>query len=185
MHRSEELKQAYGLQQHREGGWFSEVYTAPFKKEQRPLAGSIYFLLDAGEISHFHEIDCDEIWYFHEGCGMKITAFVKEDVPSNDTAGSKEQGILENMPSERQKMPCKKVEFLLGKDVSKGQRAMVVIPKDSIFAAENLDPDGFTFVSCATTPQFTYEGFRLVYEKEIRDSYPECAEDVLYLAYKD
>ncbi|WP_081677499.1 cupin domain-containing protein [Butyrivibrio sp. WCD3002] len=38
------------------------------KKEDRPLAGSIYFLLTEDEISHFHQIDCEEIWYHHEGC---------------------------------------------------------------------------------------------------------------------
>ena len=71
--RSDILKQQYNLQQHPEGGWFAEVYTAPFEIEGRPLAGSIYFLLDKDEISHFHQIDCDEIWYYHEGCGMKVT----------------------------------------------------------------------------------------------------------------
>ena len=73
MKRSDELKRAYRLEPHPEGGWFSESYTAPFEKDGRSFAGSIYFLLDAGEISHFHEIDCDEIWYWHEGCGMCIT----------------------------------------------------------------------------------------------------------------
>ena len=67
MNRSEQLKAAYHLEKHPEGGWFSEVYTAPFQAEDRPLAGSIYFLLDQNEISHFHQIDCDEIWYYHEG----------------------------------------------------------------------------------------------------------------------
>ena len=67
------LKRACALLPHPEGGWFSEVYTAPFEKDGRPLAGSIYFLLDGGDVSHLHEIDCDEIWYWHEGCGLKLT----------------------------------------------------------------------------------------------------------------
>ena len=50
-------------------------------------------------------------------------------------------------------------------------------------AAENLEADGFTFVSCATTPNFTYEGFRLVEKQEIREKYPEIAGDIEYLAY--
>ncbi len=29
--------------------------------------------LGSKRISHFYEIDCDEIRYFHEGCGLKIT----------------------------------------------------------------------------------------------------------------
>ena len=144
------LKVTYNLQQHPEGGWFSEVYTAPSKKDGRALAGSIYFLLDGSEVSHFHQIDCDEIWYYHEGCGMKITVITGEH---------------------------EKQEYFLGRNVQLGENYMVVIPKGSIFAAENLDKDSFTFVSCVTAPKFLYEGFRLVMKDEIE--YP----DVKYLAY--
>lgn len=153
--RTDLLKKVYELQQHPEGGWFAEVYTAPFEKDGRPLAGSIYFLLDAGEISHFHEIDCDEIWYYHEGCGMKITVLTE---------------------SGRQ-------ELLLGSHPERGERMMAVIPSGAIFGAENLDPEAYTFVSCATTPNFTYEGFRLVGKEEIHDKYPEIAGEIEYLAY--
>lgn len=68
--RTEQLKTAYRLEAHPEGGWFAEVYTAPFEKDGRALAGSIYFLLDAGEQSQFHQIDCEELWFYHEGCGV-------------------------------------------------------------------------------------------------------------------
>ena len=116
---------------------------------------SIYFLLDKGDISHFHKIDCEEIWYFHEGCGMKVTMLTENG----------------------------KEEFLLGNDIENGHHAMVLIPKWAIFAAENLKDDGFTFVSCATTPNFTYEGFRLVEKQEIKEKFPEIAENIEYLAY--
>ncbi|ORX75456.1 hypothetical protein BCR32DRAFT_92474 [Anaeromyces robustus] len=154
--RTEVLKKSYNLEKHPEGGWFVEHYTAPFEKDGRPLAGSIYFLLDKGEISHFHQIDCDEIWYFHEGCGMKVVMLTEE------------KG---------------KEEFLLGNDVENGQTAMVLIPKGAIFGAENLKPDGFTFISCATTPNFTYEGFRLVNKQEIKEKFPKYAEELEYMAY--
>jgi predicted cupin superfamily sugar epimerase len=49
---------------------------------------------------------------------------------------------------------------------------MAVIPKDAIFSAENLVPDGYSFVSCVTTPKFQYEGFRLVHNSEIQEKYP-------------
>ncbi|MBR2577466.1 MAG: cupin domain-containing protein, partial [Erysipelotrichaceae bacterium] len=133
----------------------AEVYTAPFDKDGRPLAGSIYFLLDSGEISHFHEIDCDEIWYYHEGCGMKITVLYNGEMK----------------------------QYLLGKETNKNEKAMVVISAGAVFGAENLDPEGFTFVSCATTPNFTYEGFRLVSEDEIKEKYPKIADKIGYLAY--
>ena len=139
--RTDQLKAIYGLEAHPEGGWFAEVYTAPWEKDGRALAGSIYFLLDAGERSQFHQIDCEEIWYFHEGCGLKITVL--------------QDGSIR--------------EFLLGPDCERGQRAMVRIPKDAVFSAENLAPEGYSFVSCVTTPKFRYEGFRLVPDSEIRE----------------
>ena len=157
MKRIELLKQTYALRPHPEGGWFSEVYTAPFAREGRALAGSIYFLLEGGEISHLHEIDCDEIWYFHEGCGMRITVLA-------------EGGIQ---------------ELLLGPDVQAGQRAMAVIPAGTPFAAENLDPAGYTFVSCATTPAFSYDGFHLIGQAELKARFPECCGEIGHLAMED
>ncbi|MBO4837721.1 MAG: cupin domain-containing protein [Clostridia bacterium] len=154
--KTEILKKAYHLEKHVEGGSFSESYTAPFEHNGRPIAGSIYFLLEAGEISHFHQIDCDEIWYYHEGCGMRITAF----------SGNEKQ------------------EFLLGANLNKGERACVVIPKGCIFAAENLKSDGFTFISCITAPHFAYSGFRLVGRQEIKEKYPVHFEAVKHLAYE-
>ena len=139
--RTDVLKKTYGLRPHEEGGSFSEVYTSSGEKDGRSLAGSIYFLLDRGEVSQFHEIDCDEIWYFHEGCGMKITILT----PDGDVS-----------------------HVYLGNDVEKRQRAMAVVPKGSIFSAVNLDDAGYTFVSCVTVPKFSYDGFRLVSEDEIR-----------------
>lgn len=138
------LKELYKLEAHPEGGWFAEAYTAPFEKDGRSLAGSIYFLLDAGEVSQFHEIDCDELWFFHEGCGVRITVLYQDSAE----------------------------EYLLGPDCESSQRAMIAIPKGAIFSAENLVPDGFTFVSCVTAPKFRYEGFRLVSSEEIHRKYP-------------
>lgn len=152
--RTDILKEAYGLQAHVEGGFFSEVYTAPFEKDGRPICGSIYFLLGSGEISRFHVIDCDEIWYYHEGCGMKITVL---------SDGQKE-------------------ERLLGNNVRRGECPMAVIPKGRAFAAENLEPDGYTFVSCVTTPGFEYAGFRLIGREELRERYPDSFEETVYLA---
>lgn len=149
------LKEAYRLKKHIEGGSFSEVYTAPYDMDGRPSAGSIFFLLEAGEVSHFHEIDCDEIWYYHEGCGMKITVLARNGIQ----------------------------EFYLGGNIQKGERAMAVIPKGCIFAAENLEENGYTFISCITTPAFRYSGFRLVYTDEIKARFPDHFEKVAHLAY--
>ena len=154
--RTDELKSIYDLEKHPEGGWFSEVYTSGDNAGGRPIAGSIYFLLDTGDISHFHRIDCDELWYFHEGCGLMLTVF--------DEGGLK--------------------HIALGNDIGRGQRAMVLIPKGCVFAAENLDPEGYTFISCATAPKFTYGGFELLTKSDILSIYPDASEDILKLAFQ-
>ena len=153
--RSEELKAAYRMERHVEGGAFCEWYTAPFLHDGRPLAGSIYYLLDAGELSRFHQIDCDEIWYYHEGCGMRITVLA-------------ENGLR---------------RCLLGGDPGAGESASVVIPGGCVFAAENLRDDGFTFVSCLTVPKFAQEGYRLIDRAGLKQRFPQFYDELAYLAY--
>ncbi|MCR4558022.1 MAG: cupin domain-containing protein [Saccharofermentans sp.] len=151
MNRSEELKQKYNLEIHPEGGWFSEVYTSPSGFEGRAFMGSIYFLLEGKDISHFHQIDCDEIWFYHEGCSMRITMILNGKVS----------------------------EAVLG--TGEGQAAMVVIPEGAVFAAENLDKESYCFMSCATTPKFTYDGFRLLGREEVKALCPSEFEQLEYL----
>ena len=61
---------------------------------------------------------------------------------------------------------------------------MAVIPAGAVFAAENLRSDGYTFVSCVTTPQFEYSGFRLIGKDELRERWPELVSELGYLAYE-
>ncbi len=142
MDRVQTLKDHYNLESHPEGGWFSEYYTSEGSHDGRAYSGSIYFLLDKDEISHFHRIDCEEIWFYHEGCGLKITSII--------------DGVVK--------------EHFLGKEIENGQEMMVVISKGAAFASENLDKDGYTFVSCATSPKFSQDGFRLIEKANLERS---------------
>lgn len=150
------LKDVFLLQQHSEGGWFAEIYKSSFVQNDRATAGSIYFLLDREDVSHFHQIDCDEIWYYHEGCGMVIYVW-QNNVMS---------------------------KYLLGMNTEKNEQPMVIIPAGAIFAAENIDKGDYTFISCATTPAFQYQGFRLVSRAELQKLYPQASAHILQLAYE-
>ena len=147
--RVDEIVQGLQMVRHPEGGWFSEVYTSPVvfstSDGSRALAGSIYYLLEKKEKSSFHQIDCDELWYYHEGSGLRVY-------------------IL--------KMDGQVEERLLGRDFSRHESPMIVIPAGAFFAAENIDPDGYTLVSCMTTPKFRYAGWRLVPKEELLLKYP-------------
>ena len=79
-------------------------------------------------------------------------------------------------------METGKQEILLGHDPTAGEKAAAVIPKGAAFAAENLSADGFTFVSCVTTPAFQYEGFRLLNAAVIKEKYGDIASGTDYLA---
>lgn len=140
--KAQELITKYSLEQHPEGGWFSEVYTADLKlgsvEAKRSLCGNIYFLLKGEDISHFHQIDCDELWFYHSGCGLIVH-------------------VIDNDGTYKQ--------YKLG--IDQDADPMVIIPKGAIFAAENVDVASYTFISCITTPKFLYSGFRLVGSEEL------------------
>lgn len=61
------------LHPHPEGGYYKETIKAiPDNSNQRSAYSSIYFLLTHDNISHFHRIDADEIWYYHSGDSLTV-----------------------------------------------------------------------------------------------------------------
>lgn len=65
-----------GLQPHPEGGWYRQTWVGP------PLHGcaggrasgtAILFLLQAGERSHWHRVDADEIWIWNAGAPLVLS----------------------------------------------------------------------------------------------------------------
>ncbi|WP_428612044.1 cupin domain-containing protein, partial [Shewanella sp.] len=61
------------LEQHVEGGYYRSSYRALEQfDDKRQLWTSIYFLLRTGEVSHFHRLTADEMWYFHGGEPLTI-----------------------------------------------------------------------------------------------------------------
>ncbi len=148
------LMKTYKLQPHPEGGYYAEVWDASQRQGERPLAGSIFFLLCGEDISHLHIIDCDEVWYYHEGCGMQLTIITPDGKVSTEK---------------------------LGTNIDAGEKMMIAIPSGQIFGARNLDSSGYTFVSCATAPRFNYEGFRLIKMDELSCICPQNADDLKLL----
>ncbi|MBQ3856905.1 MAG: cupin domain-containing protein, partial [Ruminococcus sp.] len=60
--------------------------------------------------------------------------------------------------------------------------AQVIIPRGAVFAAENTDPSGYSFISCVTVPAFSYDGFRLVPAEELLKAFPEYRDDIIRLS---
>jgi predicted cupin superfamily sugar epimerase len=123
------------LQAHPEGGYYKETYRSAqtLDGQDRHLLTSIYFLLTAENVSRFHRIKSDELWYFHAGSPLIVHTL-------------SERGHEQHH---------------LGLDLSKGQQPFLWIPKDTIFGSSILDAEGYALVSCAVAPGFDFRDFEL------------------------
>ena len=60
------------LQPHPEGGWCRQSWVGP-EVGGRASGTAILFLLRAGERSHWHRVDADEIWLWHAGAPLVLS----------------------------------------------------------------------------------------------------------------
>lgn len=137
------------LEPHPEGGYFREVYRNPDTLQllaagTRHLATSIYFLLAGEQKSHFHQLESDELWYFHTGSAVTVHIF-------EDNRYRQEQ---------------------LGLRMDEGESPQVFLPRKSIFAAEVNDRDSFALMSCMVNPGFDFKDFRLLEREELEARFP-------------
>ena len=59
-----------GLEPHPEGGWYRQTWVGP---GDRASGTAILFLLRAGERSHWHRVDADEIWIYNAGAPLILS----------------------------------------------------------------------------------------------------------------
>ena len=125
------------LEPHPEGGWFRETWRAAPNGAERSPGTAIYFLLEAGQRSHWHTVDATEIWLFHAGDPLTLSLAEGRDGPVADIS--------------------------LGPDVLSGHLPQAVVPQDTWQAAEP-DPngqEGYSLVACIVVPAFEFDGFTL------------------------
>lgn len=118
------------LTPHPEGGWYRQTWVA--ENEGRPTGTCIYFLLKAGEHSHWHRVDAVEIWLYHAGAPLVLSLAADETGPAKDQ--------------------------LLSPDLAEGA-PQVIVPKDHWQAARTTGD--WTLVSCTVSPGFQFAGFEL------------------------
>jgi predicted cupin superfamily sugar epimerase len=128
---AEEIIKAFGMTPHPEGGWYAETFRSG-EAGGRAAVSAIYFLLRAGERSHWHTVDACEIWLWHAGSPVRVR--LSPDGEASETV-------------------------LLGSDLGAGQRPQVVVPEGVWQAAES--GGGWSLVSCVVAPAFTFAGFRM------------------------
>lgn len=130
---ADEIIASLGLRPHPEGGWFRETWRAEAREGARPAGTAIYFLLKAGERSHWHRVDATEIWFYHTGAPLRLRL-------SPDATG-----------------PA--VAHVLGPDLARAERPQRIVPAHNWQMAESLG--AFTLVSCTVSPGFDFERFEL------------------------
>lgn len=160
------LIEKLGLVAHPEGGFYKSTFSSEIEttverngnnETKRTLYTSIYFLLRSEDISHFHRLQSDELWYFHGGSSLTVH-LIKED------------GTYE--------------EVQLGLQLEKGEVPQVLVPKNTIFGSSVKDQNTFSLVGCMVSPGFDFEDFELFTQEELLEEYPQHEKIIRKLAYK-
>ncbi|WP_226780777.1 cupin domain-containing protein [Oceaniglobus trochenteri] len=128
---SDEIIERLNLAPHPEGGWYRQTWEG--SETPRPSGTCIYFLLKAGETSHWHRVDATEIWHFHAGAPLTLSMAADKTGPAED--------------------------HVLGPDLAAGALPQLIVPAGHWQAARSQGD--WTLVGCTVSPGFTFEGFEL------------------------
>ncbi|SFD43597.1 cupin domain-containing protein [Roseivivax sediminis] len=131
---ADEIIAKLGLAPHPEGGHFRETWRAETPEGGRATGTCIYFLLKAGERSHWHRVDATEIWHHYAGAPLTLSL-------APDDAGPR-------------------TDHVLGPDLAAGAAPQVIVPEGHWQAAAAAD-DGWTLCGCTVSPGFDFAGFEL------------------------
>ncbi|WP_417482892.1 cupin domain-containing protein [Maricaulis sp.] len=127
-----EIIETLGMQPHPEGGWYVETWRDEPGPDGRARGTAIYYLLEAGERSHWHRVDATEIWHWYGGAALELGI----------SADGVQQGRLD-----------------LGPDIAAGQRPQQIIPPGVWQSARSRG--AWTLVGCTVTPGFEFSGFEM------------------------
>jgi len=136
------LIDALGLAPHPEGGWYRRTWASPDEIPAhggvRPVATSILFLLQPGEVSAWHRVASAEIWLWQGGGRLTHTLGGHGRDP-------------EPVPAER---------VVLGPDPGAGDALQAVVPAGHWQTAEPTSGDA-VLVGCVVAPGFDFADFEL------------------------
>ncbi|UQS84164.1 cupin domain-containing protein [Bombilactobacillus thymidiniphilus] len=161
MNTKEQYIEQLGLTPHAEGGWFKEVshstdrYFAPESNGERYRYTSILFLLDTTSPSHLHQLNHDELWFYHVGQAITIHCISPEG---------------------------QYWQVKLGTDLANGELLQYTVPQQTIFGAEIQSETGFSVVSCVVAPGFDYHDFILSDRQQLLQKYPQLQEVINKMA---
>jgi uncharacterized protein len=120
------------LKPHPEGGHYRETLRDTALYEDRSVSTAIYFLLAAGEISHWHRIDAIEVWHWYAGAPLELSISADSE----------------------------KIERVrLGADLVSGERPQAAVPAGAWQSAVSLGE--WTLAGCTVAPGFLFDRFEM------------------------
>lgn len=133
MNNKNEIFKQHQLTPHPEGGYFGS-------RKSWLMAGgyeisSIIYFLEKSDCSFWHKLNCDEIWSYHKGSHIILMILNEKGKLSKHILGNSSQ----RQPASFQ----------------------VLVKAGQWFAAELLNKESFSLVSCLVYPSFSYENFEL------------------------
>ncbi|TGE24275.1 cupin domain-containing protein [Hymenobacter aquaticus] len=134
---------------HPEGGYYRETYRAATSLvmatgASRHVSTAIHYLLEGADKSHFHRIQSDELWFFHQGQALEVVLI--------------QNGQL--------------VTIVLGNDLAAGEAPQAVVPAHTWFGARLKNETGFALVSCTVAPGFDFRDFELAERAALVQEFP-------------
>ena len=134
MQDAESIIAALGLSPHPEGGHYLETWRADVASGERPCGTAIYYLLQAGERSHWHRVDAAEVWHYYAGDPLVLSI----------------APVSGGEPVEAHQ---------LGPAIEAGQRPQAIVPAGRWQSAATTGR--WTLVGCTVSPGFRFDGFEL------------------------
>lgn len=143
----QEIINHFDMLPHPEGGFYKETYRSSelCLNGTRNLKTVIYFLLRSEDVSHFHRIKSDEMWYYHSGSPLIVHSI-------DDQGVYKEQKV--------------------GINFSEGEIPQYLVQKNTIFGSTVLEKDSYSLVSCSVSPGFDFEDFELFKQSDLLEQFP-------------
>ncbi len=132
---AEDVVRLLELQPHPEGGYYREIFRDERLVRGRAVSTAIYFLLMAGQRSHWHRIDAAEVWHWYSGGALLLQTW-------------------------REGHSLHRVR--LGANLEMGERPQAVVAASEWQSAEPLG--AWTLVGCTVAPGFEFSRFELAPE---------------------
>jgi len=152
-----------GLQAHPEGGFFKETYRSDGRMTvagnandpvQRNICTGIYFLMEKGNFSAFHQIKSDEMWHFYAGQALEVLEL-------------RSSGEL----------LCTR----LGPVILNGDVHQYMVPANTWFASRVAAGGDFSLVGCTVAPGFDFADFQLADRADLLVRFPQHAPSIVAL----